>query len=117
MNNMQIICENKELLYSNRICCFDNDSITFKYTFDPESVLTVTFNFNYDDKEMRFEISDDEKGHFTITTYNFNNTLGSGLKKPIEIATYKDKSIYCRFFIQKSKESNPILDFSLYLEV
>ena len=104
MNNMKIICNNKELLYSNRICCFDNEAITFKYTFDPESILTITFKFNYDDKDTRFDITDDGRGNFTINLYNFNNTLGSGLKKPIEIAAYKNQSIYLRFYIEKNKE-------------
>ena len=109
---------NQSLLYSNRICCFNNDSAEIKYQFDEDSILTLIFKFNYDSniKETTFNIDSPENGIIVLNLYNFSNALGSGTIQPINIAKYKGKQVSIVFFVYKMAKSNPILDFSLYLE-
>ena len=115
---MEVICNNVELICSERICCYDNKSIKIVQQFDEESALTIVFNFLYDESQssQQYRLSSPNNGTVAFDIYNFSNPLGSGLKMPIEIAKYKGRKIEIVFFIYKFKDANPILDFSLYLE-
>ena len=110
---------NIKLVYSNRICCFNNERIDIKYklTEKKEDELKMSFIFNYsDDLKQNISIDTDTNDWIIIKLTNFNNPLGTGLKKPIQIAELNNKDIFIIFNIYKNDESNPILDFSLYME-
>ena len=120
MNTSAIISSREAtLVYSNRICCFDNDQLDFKYNFTDkkEDELKIHFVFKYSvDSKQSIEMSTEVDDEITIRLTNFNNPLGAGLKKPVQIAKLNDKSIFIMFNVYKNDESNPILDLSLYME-
>ena len=116
-NKIQVIENNKLLLYSNRICCFSNDTISLKYEFDEKSVLTMVFHFHYNENNGQdLKIKSEGNDKIIIDSYNFKNPLGTGLKEPMKIAKYKEQDLYIVFFIYKMNECNPIIDLSLYME-
>lgn len=104
------------LLYSNRICCIDNEHIEILLTFDDINQLSVEFKFLNDEQEVRYALSSPQNKKVIIELFNFKNPLGTGLKKPIGIAKFNDKQICLSFNIVKQEEANPILDFSFFIE-
>lgn len=115
-----ILCKNYRLLDSQRVCCFDNESITIEHKFNEKNILSVIFNFHYndtEDKKANYEVKSEENGKIVFDLYNFKSSLGTGLKKPQCIAKYNKKGIFIVFFVTLLPEANPILDYSLYMEV
>lgn len=111
-----ILFKNQRLIDSQRICCFNNESVTIKHQLDKNNTLEITFNFHYDDGETRYRIVSNESGKLSFDLYNFNSHFGTGLKNPEKIAKYNGKEISIVFFVRVMPEANPILDYSLYLE-
>ena len=114
-----ISSKNVEMIYSNRICCFDDEQINFKYklTDKKEDELKIRFIFNYlSNPQQNIKIDTNQNDEITIKLTNFGSPLGTGLKKPLRIAELNDRSIFIVFNIYKNDESNPILDLSLYME-
>ena len=114
---MNVQCENLNLIFTNRICCFNNKSIKLQHNFDNDNILSLVFNFNYDNEKTSYKISSPDGKSIVFDLFNFNNILGTGLKQPIEIANYKGKKLFAIFFVYKHKDANPILDISLYQEM
>lgn len=113
-----IRCKNQKLIDSQRICCFDNDSITIEHRFDEKSTLFVTFSFHYseNDEKPKYTITSSENGKIVIDLYDFKSSFGTGLKRPQVIAKYFEQNISIVFFVTLLPDANPIIDYSLYLE-
>ncbi|MBR3232736.1 hypothetical protein IKF74_00380 [Candidatus Saccharibacteria bacterium] len=116
---VSITSKNVELIYANRICCYDDEEtdINIKLTEKEEDELKLKFLFKYSNgQETKIDVSGNAESGITLKLTNFNNPLGIGLKKPTAIARLDEKTIYLLFSIYKNGESNPIMDLSLYLE-
>ena len=113
----EIVCNNQKLISSQRICCFDNEKTTIKHSFDKGNILEINFMFHYDDDILKYTIESAENGKINIHLYNFKSSFGTGLKKPQTIAKYKGKEISIVFFVTLLPDANPILDYSIYMEV
>lgn len=115
----EIICDNKRLVYSNRICCISNDSVNLKIDLNDEASIDIIFNFRYEDgEEIKTMMHSPENGKVVFDLINYTNSLGTGITKPVEIGLLNDKRIYIIFYAYRlKKEAFPILDVSLYLEV
>ncbi len=113
---IKVETETMQVLYSNRICCFDNNSITLSYNFTEQDKLTVIFKFHYDNSTIGYKFSNPENGVVVVDLFNFNNQLGSGTKQSISIGNYNEKKIYLSFFVFKFPEANPLIDVTIYLE-
>ena len=112
----EISCKNQRLVETQRICCFDNESVTIKHKFDNGNVLEINFFFHYDDGELSYKIESTTDGILNIHLTNFKSPFGTGLKKPQALGKYKGKEISIVFFVTLIPNANPILDYSLYLE-
>lgn len=115
----EIICDNKRLIYSNRICCISNDSIDLKIDLTADTTINIIFNFLYEKGDgIKTTKQSPENGKVVFNLTNYNNSLGTGVTEPIEIGLLNDKKIYIIFYVYRlGKETLPILDVSLYLEV
>lgn len=116
--NTKIDTENVYLVYSNRICCFNDDYTRVYLDISDKATLNLTFKFHYnnDNEETRCQISSPENGFVILNLYNFNNPLGSGTISPYLLGTLNDKKIYIKFYVYKIAKCDPILDFSIYME-
>lgn len=112
-----ITCKNQKLIESQRICCYDCEQITIKHSFDEHSVLEIKFIFHYDEGALKYNIESSENGKVNIHVYNFKSSFGTGLKKAQAIAKYNDSIVSIIFFVTLPPEANPILDYSIYMEV
>ena len=115
----EIICDNKRLIYSNRICCVSNDSVSLGIGMPTGEILNIIFNFHYENgDEIKTTMNSPENGKVVFDLTNYTNSLGTGMTKPIEIGALNSKRIYIIFYIYRlGKDTFPILDVSLYLEV
>lgn len=115
----EIICDNKRLIFSNRICCISNDSVSLGVDMPNGEILNIIFNFHYEDgDEIKTTMNSPENGKVVFDLTNYTNSLGTGMTKPIEIGAFNNKSIYIIFYVYRlGKDTFPILDVSLYLEV
>ena len=116
---MEILCDNKRLIYSNRLCCISNDSIDLKIDLNENTTINIIFNFHYDDgDEVKTTMHSPENGRVVFDLTNYTNSLGTGMTKPVIIGALNDKDIYIIFYVYRlGKDTFPILDISLYLEV
>ena len=114
----EIICDNKKLIYSNRICCISNESINLKIDLSDNDFLNIIFNFHENGEELKTTIRSPENGKVIFDLTNYNNSLGTGITKPAEIGSLNNKKIFIIFYVYRlSKTAFPILDVSLYMEV
>lgn len=113
----EIVCKSQKLIESQRICCYDCEQITIKHAFDKHNVLEINFIFHYDGDILKYNIESAENGKVNIHVYNFKSSFATGLKKAQAIAKYNGRMISIVFFVTLLPEANPILDYSLYMEV
>ena len=115
----EIICDNKRLIFSNRICCISNDSVSLGIDMPNGEILNIIFNFHYEDgDEIKTTMNSPENGKVVFDLTNYINSLGTGLPKPVEIGVLNGKNIYIIFYVYRlGKDTLPILDVSLYMEV
>ena len=115
----EIICDNKRLMYSNRICCISNDSVSLKIDLATNAEINIIFNFHDENgEEIKTTMQSPENRKVVFDLTNYANPLGTGITKPVKIGVLNDKIIYIIFYVYRlSKDAFPILDVSLYLEV
>lgn len=115
----EIICDNKRLVYSNRICCISNDSVSLKIDLIDNAAINIIFNFHYEKgDEIKTTMQSPENGKVVFDLTNYTNSLGTGITKPVKVGVLNGKNIYIFFYIYRlGKDTFPILDISLYLEV
>ncbi len=115
----EVVCDNKRLVYSNRICCISNESVNLEIDLTDDESINIEFKFLYDDSnETKTSIQSPENGRVIFDLTNYTNSLGTGITKPVEIGALNDKKIFVIFYAYRlNKTAFPILDMSLYMEV
>ena len=90
-----------------------------KIDLTDDATINIIFNFLYEKgDEIKTTKQSPENGKVVFNLTNYNNSLGTGVTVPIEIGLLNDKKIYIVFYVYRlGKETLPILDVSLYLEV
>lgn len=114
-----IICDNKKLIYSNRICCISNDTVSLKINLTDDVIINIIFNFYYENGgDIKTTIHSPENGTIILSLTNYTNSLGTGITKPVKIGDLNNKGIYIIFYVYRLGINElPILDMSLYLEI
>lgn len=120
MNERVVVSsKNVRLIYSNRICCYDDEQtdIRIKLTNKKEDELKLRFCFKYSNSSApRVRTTANAETGIILELINFNSPFGMGLKKPISLGDLDGKKIFILFNVCKNGEANPILDLSLYME-
>ena len=112
-------------VFAKRAILASDEPAEFKLQLDESNILVLKFSFTQDsEKKPSFstEHLDVDNGfgyHFILK--NFNNSLGTGLKKPIPLISHNvngiDKAICLTFFVYKNIDAFPIIDLGLYEEI
>lgn len=114
----EIICDNKKLIYSNRICCISNDSISLTIDLNNKDSINLVFNFHYEGEEIKTTMYSPANGKVVFDLTNYTNPIGTGLTKPAEIGILNNKKLSVVFYVYRlDNTALPILDISLYVEV
>ena len=115
----EVICDNKRLVYSNRICCISNEAVNLHIDLTDNESINIEFKFHCDESnEIKTSMHSPENGKVIFDLTNYTNSLGTGITKPVEIGALNDKKIFVIFYVYRlDKTAFPILDMSLYMEV
>lgn len=115
----EVICDNKRLMYSNRICCINNESVSFKIDLTSETEINIEFRFHCDEtSETKTSLQSPEDGKVVINLTNYTHSLGTGVTAPVAIGELDGKKLFIIFYVYRlNKAALPILDMSLYMEV
>lgn len=111
--------KDKKILDSGSIITFDTTAdISFNMQFDNNFSFNLIFKFENDvnnkNHSLNFNLQDNT---ITFSCINFNNPLGTGTKKALELATVEDKKVFITFWVTTmGAESLKRLDYSIYQE-
>ena len=88
--------------------------------FENDFLFSVQFMFidqePYEKPDLRFT-ANEKSSIITLTCINFNDTVGTGTTKPINLATYRNKKIFINFWVRTtSKKENREIKYCLYME-
>lgn len=93
---------NFELMESNSILYYDSDSpIELEMVFSNQLSITIKFVVEKNDSEktdLKIDV-DTEKNIIVYKCVNFNNPLGTGTTKPVEIGKIGGKNIFVHFWL------------------
>lgn len=113
---------NCELIDSRTVLYYESDEpIEIEEVFNSSFKILIRIrNENTDAGEMGLRLRvDAEKNTIEYDCINFNNQLGSGTNRPIEIGTIAGKKMYIHFWIYAMGGSNGIvrkLEYSIWKE-
>lgn len=120
MQLVNIYSNGHKVLLSGSVVGFENNpSFTFELNDDDANFnFKIIMDFVEDEKKEKADAEtsvDNEKNEVKIKCINFNNDLGTGLTRAIEIATIGGKKIFWRYICTKMNNL-PILSYSIYEE-
>lgn len=81
--------------------------------------LEMTFEFKTDNENKEFQTRYRvENNQWIWELINYNNSLGTGVIRPINIGNLKDRRLFASFFIwtPNPNENNRIINYVIYLE-
>ena len=83
----EIICDNKRLIFSNRICCISNDSVSLGIDMPNGEILNIIFNFHYEDgDEIKTTMNSPENGKVVFVNNTENATVDAIFKATLSCA-------------------------------
>lgn len=103
--------DGKELLDSAVVHATDKDDITIDI-----NGLILKFEFEDDSDDKTTGYRGGVFGNtFTMTLRNFNNVLGDGVLKPLEVGFYKNRKLYLTFFVNTMNNKERRFEYNLFL--
>ena len=95
------------------------DDVTFHIKMDNKFKFQVILKFQETEsgaQKIYFD-TDGESNRITMTCINFNHPLGTGTKKPIELATVNKKKVFINFCIYARGDEIPRkITYTFYIE-
>lgn len=109
---------NFEIIDSGALIAYDNDSnVIMSIECDENFTFNLKFVFDSSDcKDHNLKLRIDDNT-IELTCTNFDNALGTGTAKPIELATVNGKKVYLNFCAY-SLLNNAMrkIDYTIYVE-
>ena len=113
LDPIKISSKGKDIIANGTVHTFDSQQLTFKL-----GQLTFDFEFVVDaEKTPRFQSESLGSQHIKYQLFNFNNTLGSGLREPIKIGTLLSRNLYFIFTTYAfDNDSSKTVHYTFFLE-
>ena len=116
---MKIRTGGKELLDSKAFIALDLGETFIEVGDGQQESLHFILNFVEVEGEKKLPVKWEVIGKKTlkITLTNWNNPLGTTLREPVEVGTYKKRRLFVSFFVCKAGNKGQVRDvtFALYL--
>ena len=108
------------IIDSGTAMTFDSQApLQLKLVLDQSFQFTVLIQFRKGDggeRELMQSINN-ETNTISLSCKNFDNALGTGTNRPIEVATYQNKKIFLHFWVYALGENSiRKIDYSFYQE-
>lgn len=110
---------NHTILESGTVIAYSNASeICFNVEMDDTFAFTVILEFKKtEDEKQNLERKVSENNTVTFTCVNFDNPIGTGLPKAMELATFNDKKVYFNFWVfELGQQSLKQVSYTFYME-
>lgn len=109
---------NLDILDSGSLLAFSAGSdIEFEVQMDETFTFHLILKFASNGGDQHDIKSDVEDNKIIITCINFDNTLGTGTSRPIELAVFEGKKIYLNFWVYSlGKKSAREVSYTFYKE-
>ena len=110
---------NYEIIDFGSLMTYDNSSeVKIKIECDNGFAFNLIFNFDSSDsKEHNLKLRIDKDNTIVFLCTNFDNTLGTGTSKPIELATVDNKKVYINFWVYSlGQKAMRKIDYTIYKE-
>ena len=100
------------------ITCDNSQRVEFTVECDNGFVFILRFEFEKNsDNGHNLKLRIDNNNTIVFLCTNFDNTLGTGTNKPIELATVDNKKIYINFWIYAlGQDTLKKIDYTIYKE-
>lgn len=109
--NVKVNVENKELVLSSVVHVQENQEVGIEI-----EGLKLKFNFIKDDENTSSSYRGVvEDGVFLMSLKNFNNVLGEGVLKPIELGHINNRRLYLTFYVYTYQNQNRRFEYNLFL--
>jgi len=109
---------NHIILESGSVITYSNSNeVHFSIKMDDSFSFDLILKFSSDDeKQYRLE-QNVTNNTITLDCINFDNPMGTGTKKPIELATFNNKKIYINFWVNSlGKNALKKIAYTVYSE-
>lgn len=110
--------QNYDIIDSGSISSFDSKSnIGFKLKIENQQI-NIVFNFSedVDTNKLGLKTVVDKDNGIIIECINFNNPIGAGTVKAIELATVNGKKLYINFNVSKLNNGPHLINYTFYIE-
>jgi len=117
-----ILCGNCELIDSRSVILFDsNEPVEIEEIFNSTFKIRIRiFNDRNETGEHSIQVSVDQNQNLIeYKCFNFDNVLGTGTNKAIEIGSFGGKKMYIHFWIYAMGEGSSLtrkLEYSIWKE-
>ena len=91
----------KDVIASGSVNTFSHDNLEVQI-----AQFKFVFNFITDGPEQKVEYRNSGKETLILDIYNFNNSIGTGLKSPIKIGTLMDRELFLGFMVYTLSPTN-----------
>ncbi len=103
-SDIKISVGDYEIYDSGVVISHENKDILFEVK---NLKIKIVFENNPDIKDYEAKISlPEDRSCMTLTLINFNNSLGTGLTKPVEIGTINGSRLFLQFIVYRLGESD-----------
>lgn len=109
---------NHAILDSGSIITFDKEAnLEFQIEMNASFQFSLLFKFESNASEQHELKSDVTDNSITLTCVNFDNSLGTGTTRPIQLATFEGKKVYINFWVYAlSEKSLRKIVYTIYIE-
>jgi len=116
--NIKKYSGNFEVIDSGTLLAYSGYSdIEFDVQMNEEFAFILVFKFASDGKSEHHLKSQVDDNKITITCINFDNTLGTGTSRPIELAVFEGKKIFINFWVYGlGKKTAREFSYTIYKE-
>lgn len=116
--NTKITTANYEVIDSGLVTSFNGEPISISMDASSDNPLKINFVFlkNEEIKESLVDAETVNEREMTFRLTNFNNPLGTGIIKPLEIANNDEgNKLYINFQVYTVGASAPTLHYTIYI--
>lgn len=113
-NEIIITTEKKDIISNGTVFQFEEEDLIFHL-----DSLEFRLKFVSDNGNARaIGKYDESKNELCMQLFNYDNSLGIGLTKPMEIGTVNDKNIYfiCRVYTLGKQKENHMVHYTFFID-
>lgn len=109
---------NFEILESGNVITYEEKSdLSFDIEMNKDFKFSLLIKFSTDEKKNHKITAHTLNSTITLVCTNFDNAFGTGLTKPVELATFNNKKVFFMFWVRRLAGNGPKeISYTFYIE-